>query len=143
MMNKIIKRALLGFMYGVFIGQTIVLLESLFVGDGNFYALTTYLVDHTKTKLAAAFIQYLITGLIGSTFAAGTVIFEVENWSLIGKTVLHFVITSVVMYIAGFLCGWFPHTVISTLLWFGLFIVIYIIFWICFYNFTKKKSSRA
>ena len=89
MMNKIIKRALMGFMYGVFIGQTIVLLESLFAGDGNYYALTTWLVDHTKSKLAAAFIQYLITGLIGTTFAAGTVIFEVQNWSLAAKTTIN------------------------------------------------------
>lgn len=143
MLNKLIKRGLLGFMYGVFIGQTIILINSLLAGDGNFYALTTYLVDHTKTKMAAAFIQYLITGLIGTTFAAGSAIFEAESWSLLKRTIVHFVITSVVMYLAGFFCGWFPHTVVSTLLWFGVFIVVYIIFWVSFNSYFKKKNLKT
>ena len=140
--NKIIKRAILGFIYGVFIGQTILILESLIIGDGNFYSVSTYLVNHTSSRIAAVVIQYLISGIIGLSFAATTVIFEMDRWSILAQTALHFVINSIVMYIAGFLCGWFPHTVGSTLIWFGIFIVVYFIFWLCFTMYYKKKTKE-
>lgn len=140
--NKIIKRAILGFIYGVFIGQTILILESLIIGDGNFYSVSTYLVNHTSSRIAAVVIQYLISGIIGLSFAATTVIFEMDRWSILAQTSLHFAINTVVMYAAGFLCGWFPHTVGSTLIWLGVFIAVYFIFWLCFTMYYKKKTKE-
>jgi len=142
MKKEVTKRAILGFIYGVFIGQTILIIESLFMRDGNFYAVSNSLLELAGTKIAAVIIQYFITGIIGTTFAATTVIFEMDNWSLLRQTITHFVITSIVMYIAGFLCGWFPHTVVSTLIWFGVFVVVYVIFWICFSMYYKNKVKK-
>ena len=142
MLNKIIKRALIGFIYGIFIGQTILILESLFKGDGNFHSVSEYLLSHTNTELAAVIAQYFITGIIGVTFASTTVIFELDRWSLVAQTALHFVITSVVMFFAGFFCGWFPHTAISTLIWFGVFILVYIIMWLSFTLYYRKKTKE-
>lgn len=141
MLKEIIKRASLGFMIGVFIGETILIFESLLAGNGNFYPISTYLSAHTNTELNAVIIQYFLFGIIGTTFASSTVIFELDNWSLLAQTVLHFVITSVVMYISGFLCGWFPHTTSSTILWFVIFIIIYVIMWISFTIYYRKKTE--
>ena len=142
MKKEVTKRAILGFIYGVFIGQTILIIESLFMRDGNFYAVSNSLLELAGTKIAAVIIQYFITGIIGTSFAATTVIFEMDNWSLLRQTILHFIIVSIVMYIAGFLCGWFPHTVVSTLIWFGVFVVVYVIFWICFSMYYKNKVKK-
>lgn len=136
------KRAILGFIYGVFIGQTILIIESLFMHDGNFYAVSASLLELAGTKIAAVIIQYFLTGIIGLTFASTTVIFEMDEWSLLRQTITHFIITSIVMYVAGFLCGWFPHTVGSTLIWFGVFVVVYLIFWICFSLYYKNKVKK-
>ena len=136
------KRAILGFIYGVFIGQTILILESLMMRDGNFYAVASSLIELAGTKIGAVIIQYFLTGIIGLTFAATTVIFEIDEWSLLRQSIIHFIITSIVMYISGFLCGWFPHTVASTLIWFGVFVVIYFIFWICFSLYYKHKVKK-
>ncbi len=141
MLKEIIKRASLGFMIGVFIGETILIFESLLAGNGNFYPISAYLSAHTNTELNAVIIQYFLFGIIGITFASSTVIFELDNWSLLAQTVLHFVITSVVMYISGFLCGWFPHTTRSTILWFVIFIIIYVIMWISFTIYYRKKTE--
>ena len=135
--KAVAKRAVLGFIYGVFIGQTILILESLMMRDGNFYAVSSSLLELVGTK-----IQYFLTGIIGLTFASTTVIFEMDEWSLLRQTIIHFIITSIVMYIAGFLCGWFPHTVVSTLVWFGVFVVVYLIFWICFSLYYKNKVKK-
>lgn len=142
MLKKFIKRAILGFMIGIFIGQTILIIESLMVGDGNFYAVSAYLVEHTKTRIAAVIVQYLITGIIGMTFASTTIIFELDKWSLLAQTALHFIITSIVMFFSGFFCGWFPHTAVSTIIWFGVFIVTYIIIWISFMLYYRKKTKE-
>ena len=142
MKKEVAKRAIMGFIYGVFIGQTILIIESLFMRDGNFYAVSASLLELAGTKIAAVIIQYFLTGIIGTTFAATTVIFEMDNWSLLRQTILHFIIVSIVMYIAGFLCGWFPHTVVSTLIWFGVFVVVYLIFWICFSMYYKNKVKK-
>ena len=142
MFKKFIKRALLGFIYGIFIGQTILILESLFKGDGNFHPVSDYLLAHTNTTIAAVIAQYFITGIIGVTFAGTTVIFEMDRWSLVAQTALHFVITSVVMFFAGFFCGWFPHTVGSTLIWFGVFIIVYVIMWVSFTLYYRKKTRE-
>ena len=140
--KEAVKRAIMGFIYGVFIGQTILILESLMARDGNFYPVAASLVNLAGTKIGAVIIQYFLTGIIGTTFAATTVIFEMDNWSLLRQTIIHFIITSIVMYIAGFLCGWFPHKLSSTLIWFGIFIVIYVIFWISFSSYYKNKVKK-
>ena len=57
MFKKFIKRALLGFIYGIFIGQTILILESLMARDGNFYPVAASLVNLAGTKIAAVIIQ--------------------------------------------------------------------------------------
>ena len=142
MLKKFVKRAILGFMIGIFIGQTILIIESLMVGDGNFYAVSAYLVEHTKTRIAAVIVQYFITGIIGMTFASTTIIFELDKWSLLAQTALHFIITSIVMFFSSFFCGWFPHNAVSTIIWFGVFIVTYIIIWISFMLYYRKKTKE-
>lgn len=142
MLNKFIKRSLLGFVYGIFIGQTILILESLMAGNGNFYPVSAYLASITSTTISAVIIQYFLTGIIGITFAGSTVIFEMDRWSLLAQTLLHFIITSIVMFIAGFLCGWFPHTGKSIVVWFVVFIVIYIIMWASFTLYYRRKTNE-
>ena len=140
--KAVAKRTALGFMIGVFIGQTILILESLGMRDGNFYPFTTGLYERAGTKIGAVIIQYFITGLVGSMFAGTSVIFELDDWSLLRQTVTHFIFTSILMYIAGFISGWFPHTVTSTIIWFVVFIVIYIIFWTSFTLYYKNKVKK-
>ena len=142
MLNKIIKRALLGFVYGVFLGQTILIFESLVLGNGNFYPVLPYLVQHTNSVIAAVIVQYFITAVIGMTFACSTVIFEIDRWSITSQTALHFAITSTVMYFSGFFCGWFPHTLKSTLIWFAIFIAIYVIMWMGFMLYFKNQTKK-
>ena len=142
MLKEIIKRSLLGFMIGVFVGETILILESINAADGAFYAVSAYLTSQTGSELTAVIVQYLITGILGLTFSTGSIIFELDRWSLLLQTIVHFAVTSVIMYLAGFICGWFPHTAASTAIWFVMFIIIYIIFWVSFYNYFKKKTRE-
>ena len=141
-MKEFFKRTIMGFVYGVFIGQTILILESLNAGNGNFYPVSPYLVQHASSTLAAVIIQYFITGLIGISFSAGTLIFEIDKWSITAQTALHFVITFAVMLFAGFVCGWYPHTVSGILIWLAVFVVIYVIMWISFSLYFRRQTKK-
>lgn len=142
MTKLVIKRIISGFMVGIFIGYTIEIIESLFVGDGNFYAYSPLLLNFTKTGLRAVILQYFMTGIIGGCFAGTSIIFEIDNLSLLLQTVIHFAINSIVMFIAGFLCCWFPHIFLSAVIWFAVFIGFYIIFWFVFYLCTKESVKK-
>ena len=140
--KEVAKRAIIGFMTGIFIGQTILILESLITHDGNFYPFSAALLELAGTELGAVIIQYFLTGIMGAVFASTSVIFEMDEWSLLRQTITHFIIVSVLSYVAGFLCCWFPHTVGNTLIWFGVFIVVYIIFWVSFMLYYKNKVKK-
>lgn len=146
MFKKIVKRGLLGFMIGVFIGETILIINSLLAGNGIFYPINPLLISREGPQLTRVVIQYLLTGVIGMTFSASSVIFEKDDWGLLKQTSLHFVITSIVMYLCGFFCNWFDHTVLASVLWFAVFIIIYILFWAGFsiyYKVLLKKMNNA
>lgn len=146
MFKEIVKRGLLGFMIGVFIGETMLIINSLLAGKGVFYPINPLLISGNGAQLSLVVIQYIMTGIIGMTFAASSVIFEMENWGLLRQTAVHFIITSVVMYICGFICNWFPHNFKSTAIWFGVFIIIYLLFWTGFtiyYRVVIRKINDA
>lgn len=146
MFKEIVKRGLLGFIIGVFIGETILIINSVLAGKGIFYPINPYLISGNGAQLTLVVIQYIMTGIIGMTFAASSVIFEKENWGLLRQTAVHFIITSVVMYICGFICNWFPHNFKSTAIWFGVFIIIYLLFWTGFtiyYRVVIRKINDA
>lgn len=145
MLKEVIKRGLLGFIIGVFIGETLLIINSLLAGKGIFYPLNPLLISRDGPQLTLVIIQYLMTGIIGLSFASASVIFEIDNWSFLKQTIIHFLITSVVMYICGFICNWFAHTVLSTVIWFAVYIVIYLLFWLGFtiyYNIILKKMNK-
>ncbi|MBQ0166210.1 MAG: DUF3021 domain-containing protein [Treponema sp.] len=133
-------------MIGVFIGETMLIINSLLAGKGVFYPINPLLISGNGAQLSLVVIQYIMTGIIGMTFAASSVIFEMENWGLLRQTAVHFIITSVVMYICGFICNWFPHNFKSTAIWFGVFIIIYLLFWTGFtiyYRVVIRKINDA
>ena len=142
MINKIIKQVIKGFVYGVFIGQTILILDSLIVSKGVFHPVSPYLLQHTNTIMNAAIIQYFITGLIGIAFGTSALIFETDKWSITIQTLLHFVINSTVMFFSCYIGGLFPLTARSIFIWASIFLVIYVIMWISLTLYYRRQTKK-
>lgn len=142
MINKIIKQVIKGFVYGVFIGQTILILDSLIVSKGVFHPVSPYLLQHTNTIMNAAIIQYFITGLIGISFGTSALIFETDKWSITIQTLLHFVINSTVMFFSCYIGGLFPFTARSIFIWASIFLVIYVIMWITLTLYYRRQTKK-
>ncbi len=70
------------------------------------------------------------TGLIVTIVVVASVIYDVESWSLIKQSLIHFLIMLITVYPCLVWSNWFPHkTIFDLLKIFGLFLLVGIILW--------------
>ena len=134
--------ACMGFPLGVTISLLITICISWTVGDGQFYFIHPLLVDAVGSELGAVALQFFLSGLMGSAFAAGSTIFLVERWSLAKQAALHFVILVGTMLPVAYICYWMEHTLGGVLYYIGLFLVIYLVIWLIQYLMIRKKINK-
>ena len=80
-----------------------------------------------------------ITGLIVTSVVAASVIYEVESWSLIKQSIIHFLIMLITVYPCLVFSNWFPNKMALDLVKiFGLFLVVGIILWTVAYILFDK-----
>ena len=95
------------------------IIMSLLSGIMKFQRLDDYQVKST-----------FITGLIVTAVVAASVIYEVESWSLIKQSIIHFLIMLITVYPCLVFSNWFPNKMALDLVKiFGLFLVVGIILW--------------
>ena len=77
MKKKIVKRIWIGFPVGIAMGYIITLVISACIGDGTLYSATPEFVQRMGTELSAVILQTALCGILGSGFAAASVIWEI------------------------------------------------------------------
>ena len=83
MKKKIIMRGLFGLPTGIAIGFVITLIISACIGNGSFYPVTPELIDTMGNELNAVILQTVLCAIMGVGFAAASVIWELDSWSLL------------------------------------------------------------
>lgn len=131
MFKETVKRILFGFGIGIAIGQFFVMVNLLIASAGVYSIPTDKFI-----------IQFFITGVIGAMFAGTSVIFDIEKWSLLKQTIVHFIFTCVVMFCCYAIAGWIKFSLGFILIWLGVFVIIYCIFWITFYMIYRAKVKK-
>lgn len=140
--KKAMLRGALGFPLGVFISYTVGLVESLCYGGwntGDFLSVPPSMIPQAGNEMRAVVLEFILSGLIGFAFAAGSAIFQIDRWSLAKQTVCHFVLMSLVFFPAAWLCCWFGKSVGSILSFALIYCGIYFFSWIFQYHYWKKK----
>lgn len=130
MKRKIVLRGLLGFPLGIAIGYIISIGVSLGWANGYYSPCVPELVSAMGSEIQAVVLQALLCGWIGVGFAAGSVIWEIEAWSLVKQTGIYFLITSVIMLPVAWLSYWMEHSAAGFFLYFGIFVLIFAAVWI-------------
>lgn len=125
-----LKRGLLGISLGVFINQTIYVLIIIF------YNTLPAIANMTKHQII---IQYMLSSILGFIYAACTVIFEIEEWSRLKQTIMHFIFTSIVFYSVAIVSGWLPRDIKSIVLFLVIFLTVYIVIWLSFKVYWNNK----
>lgn len=93
-------------------------------------------------NIADALPQILLGGIPGAIAMGTTVVYDIEEWSLLRATVTHFLIVTGVMLLACFVLKWFDPW--STAFWIMLAAVVvgYFIVWLIIYGSYKKQVQK-
>lgn len=142
MKKKVVLRALLGFPLGIAFGYIITILTSLVWANGFYSPCVPGLIEQMGSEINAVILQAALSGLLGGVFAASSVIWEIENWSIAKQTGIYFAITALVMMPVAYLAKWLEPTVLGFLKYFGIFTLIFIMIWVIQYFVWKSKIEK-
>ncbi len=141
MKKKIFLRGAFGFPIGITIGYIITIITSAIWAGGYYSPCVPELISATGSEINAVILQALLSGLLGMGFAASSVIWEMENWSIVKQTGIYFGIVSVIMMPVAYFLYWMEHSVMGFLSYFGIFVFIFIIIWLIQF-FTGRRIVK-
>ncbi len=139
MKKKIIERAVPGFFIGIAIGQIISVLISLVSGKGEFIICTPEFIEQIGNEALAGAIQTLLCGIMGSGFAAASVIWELENISIAAQTGICFGIYAIIMLPIAYFTSWMEHSAAGIISYIMIFAASFVFVWIIQYFAWKNK----
>lgn len=142
MKKGMVLRGTVGFFVGVTIGQFIPMISSLIYGDGNYYPVTPALAESCGTELSAVLLQFVLCGIMGICFGAGSMIWEIDSWSILKQTIVHLLLSSVVMFPVAYLMQWMERSIKGIAVYVGIFIGIYVVVWFTSYLAWWGKINR-
>jgi len=142
MKKTVVLRSLLGAPLGLALGYLISIVISLILGEGEFSPTAPALVVAMGGELKAVVFQAVITMVYGMVWAGTSVIWEMENWSILRQTVTHLLITSLATLPIAYYLHWMDHSVRGVLVYFGIFFLIYLLIWLSQYSAMKKRIQQ-
>jgi len=84
----------------------------------------------------------MLYAVLGCSFAATTVIWEIDNWSIARQTVTHFVISATTMMPIAWFGHWMERTAMGFIIYLVVFVVIFATMWLTQYFIRKNKINR-
>ena len=79
---------------------------------------------------------------MGAGFAAASVIWELDSWSLAKQSGIYFLIISVIMLPIAYVTNWMQHTLLGVLSYVGIFVAIFLAVWLSQYLLWKRKIKK-
>ena len=122
MKKKIMKRIWIGLPVGIAMGYIITLIISACIGDGTFYSVAPEFAEKMGNELNAVILQTILCGVIGVGFAAASVIWELDSWSLAKQSGVYFLVIGILLLPIAYVANWMQHTVVGFLSYIGIFV---------------------
>ena len=142
MKKEFVLRVFIGLIGGIVISYLITIGISLVIGDGSYYPCVPNLIERFGNEVTAIIIQTVLSAVLGAGFAGSSIIWEMDEWSLLKQTSIYFGIVSVLMMTIAYICEWMEHSVKGVLSYFGIFFAIFIVIWIVQYLIWKIRISK-
>ncbi len=141
MKKKIILRSLVGVPIGVFISVIVAVFISYSIGDGSFHYVSYNLIHDCGNEINAVFWQFIMVIFYGAIWGGASVVWEMEEWSILKQSMVHFLVTVLSTLIVAFTLNWFERNVTAFLIYLAIFFVIYIVIWLFWYFSMKSKIN--
>lgn len=142
MKKEFARRVFVGLLGGIVISYLITIGISIAIGDGSYYPCVPSLIERFGNEVTAIIMQTVLSAVLGAGFAGSSIIWEMDEWSLLKQTSIYFGIVSVLMMTIAYICEWMEHSVKGILSYFGIFVAIFIAVWIVKYLIWKVRVSR-
>ena len=142
MKKKILLRGILGIPIGITIGHLITIFISLGLANGYYSPCVPELISMMGSEIRAVIVQSVFCGILGAGFAASSVIWEIDHWSLVKQTGIYFAIVSLLMLPIAYLAYWMEHSVVGFLSYFGIFILIFAMIWAIQFAIGKYNVKK-
>ena len=142
MKKKIMKRMGIGLPAGIAIGYVITLLVSACIGDGSFYPVAPELTQKMGSELNAVILQTVLCGVLGVGFAAASVIWEMDSWSLARQSAVYFFVIGILLLPIAYVTNWMQHTAVGFLSYIGIFVGIFFTAWLSQYLCWKQRIKK-
>ncbi|KAB7704705.1 DUF3021 family protein [Bacillus aerolatus] len=95
----------------------------------TFIALTVMMLNDVEASVSQIWLNMLGSIVIGIYFGTASMLFDIESWSLLKATSIHFVLSLFVYYPLAVYIGWIPLAAVPIILSFVTFTIIYCLFW--------------
>lgn len=142
MKKKVMIRCLVGAPVGLAFSTMITIVISLLVGDGSYYAVVPELIADCGTEIRAVLLQAICSLLYGAAWAGASLIWEIDDWSILRQTVTHLIVCSLCTFPVAYFMRWMNHSVSGIVSYFGIFIGIYIAIWVSQYTAMKQRIQQ-
>lgn len=142
MYKEVLRRCAVGAVFGVTLSQLIAIIISLCIADGTFYAVVPRLTERMNSEVSAAIVQTVCSFLYGAVFGGMSMIWELDNWSILKQTVVHFSVVSVVTMPIAYVTEWMHHSILGAIIYFAIFGVSYLFIWLSQYIAIKKRIDE-
>lgn len=142
MKKQILIRGSIGALGGVFIGQVVQIIISLCQGTGEMYMVPPELAVMAGSEVAGYILQILGLMLYGSVWAAASVVWEIDDWSLTRQTVVHGLCYALSALPVAWMLHWFEHSVSGFMCYFFGFVTLYATMWGSQYMGMKQRVQQ-
>lgn len=140
--KTMITRGLMGIPIGITIGYLITIFISLGWGEGYYSPCVPQLAEAVGSEIGAVILQTVLCAVLGAVFGSASIIWELDEWSIVKQTGIYFLIISVTMLPVAYVTHWMEHSVKGFLLYFGIFLGIGIAMWITQYFLWKSRVKK-
>lgn len=142
MKKEIVRRCLLGMPIGITISYLISIIISYLAGSKEYIPCAPAFLALFASSLQAVCVQTLLSVFLGAAFSLASLIWNIESWSLLKQSFIHFLCLSITMFPIAWLMHWMSHTIFGILIYIVLFFLIYLCIWLIMYQIQKREVQR-
>lgn len=109
---------------------------------GDYYPVVPLLAKQMDNEMTAVVLQYVLMAIMGYGYAVSSSVFRVEQWGIAKRTVIHYLIITIVTLPIAYICYWMRHSFVGVLSYFGIFTIYYLIGWLAQMFFWSRKIRK-
>ena len=141
-MKKIISQIINGILICEFVLLVISIFMSYIFLDGGFTLANPDLIESSASVFSASLSSICLTGLLGIVFSLASLVWKEEKFSILKRTIIHFLLTAFTISFVGYKLFWFQRSLQSLSIFFATYFLIYLAIWFIEYTIFKRDVEK-